>query len=70
MPRVALPGSWLGIVALLSAAAAASFLLRHLFKKPALDLPAKLLLLLGLGVFPTIASATSTFSGMEGTTER
>jgi nitrate/TMAO reductase-like tetraheme cytochrome c subunit len=67
---VALPGSWLGVVALVSALAAASILLRHLIKKPALDLTAKLLLLLGLGVFPTIAAATSTIAGMEATTER
>lgn len=67
---MALPGSWLGVVALISAAAAASILLRHLIKKPALDLTAKLLLLLGLGVFPTIAAATSTIAGMERTTER
>ncbi len=70
MRCVALPSSWLGVVALLSAAAAAAILLRHLFKKPALDLPAKLLLLMGLGVFPTIAAATSTIAGMEATTER
>lgn len=67
---VALPSSWLDMVALVSAAAAASILLRHLIKRPALDLPAKLLLLLGLGVFPTIAAATSTIAGMERTTER
>lgn len=67
---VALPSSWLGTVALVSAAAAASILLRHLIKTPPLDLPAKLLLLLGLGVFPTIAATTSTIAGMERTTER
>jgi nitrate/TMAO reductase-like tetraheme cytochrome c subunit len=67
---VVLPSSWLGIVALVSAACAAAILLRHLVKKPALDVTAKLLLLLGLGVFPTIAAVTSTVAGMEGTTER
>jgi cytochrome c-type protein NapC len=67
---VAVIGSWLGVVALVSALAAASILLRHLIKRPELDLTAKLLLLLGLGVFPTIAAATSTIAGMERTTER
>lgn len=65
-----IPSSWLDIVALISAAAAAAILLRHLIKKPALDVTAKLLLLLGLGVLPTIAAVTSTVSGMERTTER
>ena len=70
MLAVGLPSSWLGMVALVSAAVAAAILLRHLIKKPALDLTAKLFLLLGLGVLPTISAATSTIAGMETTTER
>ena len=62
--------TWLGAVALLSAAIAAAILLRHLIKKPALDLRTKLLLLLGLGVFPAIAAASSTVTGMQATTHR
>jgi cytochrome c-type protein NapC len=45
-------------------------LLHFLIKRPALDLRRKLLLLLGLGVFPTVAAATSTVAGMEQTTHR
>jgi nitrate/TMAO reductase-like tetraheme cytochrome c subunit len=63
-------GPWLGYVALASAAIAALILLHFLIKKPALDLRAKLMLLLGLGVFPAICAATSTVAGMEQTTHR
>ena len=63
-------GPWLGFVALASAAVAAIILLHFLIKRPALDLRRKLLLLLGLGVFPTVAAATSTVAGMEQTTHR
>jgi cytochrome c-type protein NapC len=45
-------------------------LLSYLLKRPALDLKTKLWLLLGLGVFPMIAAASSTVSGMTATTER
>src|SRR5678810_362978 len=63
-------GPWLGYVALASAAIAAVILLHFLLRKPALDLRAKLMLLLGLGVFPAICAATSTVAGMEQTTHR
>jgi cytochrome c-type protein NapC len=67
---VFLASSWLGILALISAAVAALILLRHLIKKPALDVRAKLWLLLGLGVFPAIAAASTTVVDMEATTHR
>ena len=63
-------GSWLGYLALGSAAIAAAILLHFLIMKPPLDLRAKLMLLLGLGVFPALAAATSTVAGMERTTHR
>lgn len=63
-------GPWLGYVALASALIAAAILLHFLIRKPALDLRAKLMLLLGLGVFPAICAATSTVAGMEQTTHR
>lgn len=63
-------GSWLGYVALFSAAVAAVILLHYLVKKPKLDLRTKLMLLLGLGVFPTVCAAASTVEGMEQTTKR
>jgi len=63
-------GPWLGYVALATAAIAAAILLHFLIRKPALDLRAKLMLLLGLGVFPAICAATSTVAGMEQTTHR
>lgn len=67
---VALATSWLGVVALTSAALAAAILMRHLFAKPALTVANKLWLLLGLGVFPTVAAVASTAVGMEATTHR
>ena len=60
----------LGIVALACAVIAAVLLGTYLVKKPALDLSVKLRLLLGLGVFPAIAGASSTVTGMEATTQR
>jgi cytochrome c-type protein NapC len=63
-------GPWLGYVALASAAIAAVILLHFLLRRPVLDLRAKLMLLLGLGVFPAICAATSTVAGMEQTTHR
>lgn len=63
-------GPWLGYLALASAAIAAAILLHFLIKRPPLDIRTKLLLLLGLGVFPAIAAATSTVAGMEATTHR
>jgi nitrate/TMAO reductase-like tetraheme cytochrome c subunit len=63
-------GPWLGYLALASAAIAAVILLHFLLRRPPLDLRTKLMLLLGLGVFPTIAAATSTVAGMERTTHR
>src|SRR5450432_832110 len=61
---------WLGFVVLGASAAAAAILVRHLVKRPPLDLRAKLALLLGLGVFPALAAVTSTVAGMEATTHR
>ncbi len=63
-------GAWLGYIALCSAAIAAVIILNFLFKRPLLDLRVKLLLLLGLGVFPAITAGTSTVAGMEQTTHR
>jgi nitrate/TMAO reductase-like tetraheme cytochrome c subunit len=62
--------TWLEIVALVAAGAAAAILIHYLVKKPLLDLRTKLRLLLGLGVFPVIAAVSSTVAGMEATTER
>lgn len=60
----------LGIVALLCTAIAAAILITYLVRKPVLTLPVKLWLFLGLGVFPAIAAASSTVTGMERTTQR
>jgi len=62
--------SWLGFVALGAAAAAAAILLWFLIRRPTLDTHVKLWLLLGLGVFPALAAASSTVLGMEATTHR
>jgi nitrate/TMAO reductase-like tetraheme cytochrome c subunit len=70
MRVVDLATSWLGVVAFVSAACAASILIRHLVKRPPLDVRTKLLLLLGLGVFPAISAVASTVTGMEATTHR
>jgi cytochrome c-type protein NapC len=67
---VALAKSWLGALALVSALCAVVILVRFLWKKPPLDVRAKLMLLLGLGVFPTITALASTVTGMEATTHR
>jgi nitrate/TMAO reductase-like tetraheme cytochrome c subunit len=61
---------WLGFVVLGAAAAAAIILIWYLLKRPVLDLRVKLLLLLGLGVLPALAAASSTVAGMEATTHR
>lgn len=70
MLLVDLATSWLGVVALVSAASAGLILIRHLVKRPPLDARAKLLLLFGLGVFPAISAVASTVTGMEATTHR
>ncbi len=70
MRGVSLASSWLGIVALLSGASAALILVRHLVKRPPLDLQTKLTLLFGLGVLPAITAAASTAGGLETTTHR
>jgi nitrate/TMAO reductase-like tetraheme cytochrome c subunit len=62
--------SALSIVSVASAAIAAAILIVYLKQKPARDFRTKLWLLLGLGVFPAIAAASSTVAGMERTTER
>lgn len=60
--------NWLGFVILGSSAVAAAILVWYLIKRPRLDLRVKLLLLLGLGIFPALAAASSTVSSMEATT--
>jgi cytochrome c-type protein NapC len=67
---VALATSWLGLLSLVSALIAAGILLHHLVKRPVLSVATKLRLLLGLGVFPTLAASASTVAGMEETTHR
>lgn len=67
---VAVPHSWLAIVSLIAAVAAAAILLRFLVRKPPLDLSNKLWLLVGIGALPTLSAVTSTVSGMEATTQR
>jgi cytochrome c-type protein NapC len=60
----------LGIVALACAALAAAILVVYLVRKPALSFAVKVWLFAGLGIFPAIAAASSTVSGMEATTHR
>jgi cytochrome c-type protein NapC len=60
----------LGLVALVCAAIAAAILIVYLVKKPVLDLRVRLWLLCGLGIFPGLAAASSTVTGMEATTHR
>jgi len=67
---VGLGSSWLGIVSLVSAVSAALILVRHLVKRPPLDVQTKLTLLFGLGILPAIAAASSTAAGLETTTHR
>jgi nitrate/TMAO reductase-like tetraheme cytochrome c subunit len=62
--------NWLAFAVLGSSLAAASILIWFLAKRPMIDLRVKLLLLLGLGVFPALAAATSTVAGMTATTHR
>jgi cytochrome c-type protein NapC len=61
---------WLGVVTLVTAASAAAILVAYLVRKPALTFPVKLWLLLGLGVLPAMAGASSTVTGMQATTAR
>jgi nitrate/TMAO reductase-like tetraheme cytochrome c subunit len=68
--RVPHAGPWLGYLAIASAFIAAAILLHFLIKRPVLDVRTKLMLLLGLGVFPAICAGTSTVAGMEQTTHR
>jgi nitrate/TMAO reductase-like tetraheme cytochrome c subunit len=70
MPDVSPAISSLGVLALISALAAASILVHYLVKKPVLNVATKLRLLLGLGVLPTLAAGASTVEGMEQTTHR
>jgi nitrate/TMAO reductase-like tetraheme cytochrome c subunit len=60
----------LGIVALVCVALAAAILIAFLVRKPPLTLVVKGWLFLGLGVFPALAAAASTVTGMEKTTQR
>lgn len=61
---------WTGIVALSTAAVAATIIVVYLVKKPVLNVAVKLWLLVGLAVLPAIVAASSTASGMHRTTER
>jgi cytochrome c-type protein NapC len=60
----------LGIVSLVCGTMAAAILIAYLYRKPPLTLGVKLWLLLGLGIFPAIAAASSTVTGMDETTHR
>jgi nitrate/TMAO reductase-like tetraheme cytochrome c subunit len=62
--------TWLSVISLGAILVAAAILVVFLWKKPALDLPVKMWLFLGLGVFPFLGASTSTVAGMERTTER
>ncbi len=55
---------------LVASAAAAAILIWYLYKRPPLSLAVKLALLVGLGVLPALAAASSTVAGMEATTHR
>ena len=61
---------WLGYVALVCAGIAAAILIGYLVMRPVIDLRAKVMLLLGLGVFPAFSATASTVAGMEATTQR
>jgi nitrate/TMAO reductase-like tetraheme cytochrome c subunit len=63
-------GTWLGWIAIATAAVATLILAHFLVKKPVLDLRTKLWLLFGLGVFPAVCAVSSTVAGMERTTHR
>jgi nitrate/TMAO reductase-like tetraheme cytochrome c subunit len=63
-------GTWLGWIAIATAAVATLILAHFLVRRPALDLRTKLWLLFGLGVFPAVCAASSTVAGMERTTQR
>jgi cytochrome c-type protein NapC len=60
----------LGIVALSTAAVAATVLVAYLVEQPPLTLAVRLWLLVGLGVLPAIVASSSTAAGMHRTTER
>jgi len=60
----------LSVVSLVCAAVAAAILIRHLVRRPALNLTNKLWLFAGLGVLPALSATTSTITGMHATTER
>jgi len=62
--------NWLSFVVLCASFAAAGILLWYLVRKPLLDLRVKLWLLLGLGVLPALAGASSAVAGMQATTHR
>jgi cytochrome c-type protein NapC len=58
------------MVALGCAAVAAGILLWYLIRRPPLNGPTKILLLLGLGAFPIATAATGNVTGYEATKER
>ena len=55
---------------LASAAVAAALLLYYLIRRPALSTGVKLLLLMGLGIFPILAAGAGNVVGFEASTER
>lgn len=58
------------IVALVSAAIAASILIWYLVARPALSRPVKLALLLGIGVFPIMTAGSGNYAGFAATKHR
>ena len=67
---MSLPSSVLGWLCLAFVAAAATILLRQLVKRPQFTPGSKMLLAVGLGLFPALAAVTSTAEGMRATTKR
>lgn len=65
-----LPSSALAWVCLACVVLSGGILIRHLVQAPPLDLRTKLVLALGLGLFPGLAATTGTVVGMQRTTER
>jgi nitrate/TMAO reductase-like tetraheme cytochrome c subunit len=60
----------LGYACLVCVAGALLIISRYMWRPPALDFRTKIWLLLGLGILPGMAAATSTATGMHATTER
>ena len=65
-----LPHDPLGLAALACAAAAVPFLLYYLVRRPPLTRATKIVLLLGVGVFPILSAGTGNVAGFEATKAR